>query len=158
MPGPNTLPYTNKFYVCISQLTYRAFIVWLFSLCCLCHPEPDSNVIMQELKKKNVKILSEKVLLLLNRGGKIIHCCDISHSASMLLCTDVIVTDSLTPPLQTTLCVCSNTRRLHRTQCSSSCRTLSPTERPLTFSTALTWWWWLILLSDRYRTFRLETR
>lgn len=25
---------------------------------------------MQELKKKNVKILSEKVLLLLNRGGK----------------------------------------------------------------------------------------
>ncbi|KAK5912480.1 hypothetical protein CesoFtcFv8_002349 [Champsocephalus esox] len=32
------------------------------------HTEPDSNVIMQELKKKNVKILSEKVLLLLNRG------------------------------------------------------------------------------------------
>lgn len=25
---------------------------------------------MEELKKKNVKILSEKVLLLLNRGGK----------------------------------------------------------------------------------------
>lgn len=25
---------------------------------------------MEELKKKNVKVLSEKVLLLLNRGGK----------------------------------------------------------------------------------------
>lgn len=37
---------------------------------CACHPAPNSNVIMQELKKKNVKILSEKVLLLLNRGGK----------------------------------------------------------------------------------------
>ncbi|XP_049894767.1 NCK-interacting protein with SH3 domain-like isoform X1 [Epinephelus moara] len=32
------------------------------------HTTPSSNVIMQELKKKNVKILSEKVLLLLNRG------------------------------------------------------------------------------------------
>ncbi|XP_056293058.1 NCK-interacting protein with SH3 domain-like isoform X1 [Pseudoliparis swirei] len=32
------------------------------------HTAPDSNVIMQELKKRNVKILSEKVLLLLNRG------------------------------------------------------------------------------------------
>ncbi|KAI3370073.1 hypothetical protein L3Q82_024875 [Scortum barcoo] len=32
------------------------------------HTAPTSNVIMQELKKKNVKILSEKVLLLLNRG------------------------------------------------------------------------------------------
>lgn len=34
------------------------------------NPAPGSNVIMQELRKKNVKILSEKVLLLLNRGGK----------------------------------------------------------------------------------------
>lgn len=35
------------------------------------HPAPSSNVIMQELKKKkNVKILSEKVLLLLNRAGR----------------------------------------------------------------------------------------
>ncbi|XP_042360793.1 NCK-interacting protein with SH3 domain-like isoform X2 [Plectropomus leopardus] len=32
------------------------------------HTAPSSNVIMQELKKKNVKFLSEKVLLLLNRG------------------------------------------------------------------------------------------
>ncbi|XP_068598361.1 NCK-interacting protein with SH3 domain [Brachionichthys hirsutus] len=32
------------------------------------HTAPSSNVVMQELKKKNVKILSEKVLLLLNRG------------------------------------------------------------------------------------------
>ncbi|XP_071350521.1 NCK-interacting protein with SH3 domain isoform X1 [Trachinotus anak] len=32
------------------------------------HTTPSNNVIMQELKKKNVKILSEKVLLLLNRG------------------------------------------------------------------------------------------
>uniref|UniRef100_A0A7N8Y3C7 NCK interacting protein with SH3 domain n=1 Tax=Mastacembelus armatus TaxID=205130 RepID=A0A7N8Y3C7_9TELE len=32
------------------------------------HTSPNNNVIMQELKKKNVKILSEKVLLLLNRG------------------------------------------------------------------------------------------
>lgn len=32
------------------------------------HTAPDNNVIMQELKNKNVKILSEKVLLLLNRG------------------------------------------------------------------------------------------
>ncbi|XP_022049684.2 NCK-interacting protein with SH3 domain isoform X1 [Acanthochromis polyacanthus] len=32
------------------------------------HTAPDNNVIMQELKEKNVKILSEKVLLLLNRG------------------------------------------------------------------------------------------
>ncbi|TDH14025.1 hypothetical protein EPR50_G00039390 [Perca flavescens] len=32
------------------------------------HTAPGSNVIMQELKKKNVKILSEKMLLLLNRG------------------------------------------------------------------------------------------
>lgn len=32
------------------------------------HTTPSSNVIMEELKKKNVKILSEKVLLLLNRG------------------------------------------------------------------------------------------
>ncbi|XP_029682389.1 NCK-interacting protein with SH3 domain isoform X3 [Takifugu rubripes] len=32
------------------------------------HTAPSSNVIMQELRKKNVKILSEKVLLLLNRG------------------------------------------------------------------------------------------
>ncbi|KAM8757010.1 NCK-interacting protein with SH3 domain isoform 2-T2 [Acanthopagrus schlegelii] len=32
------------------------------------HTAPSNNVIMQELKKKNVKILSEKVLLLLNRG------------------------------------------------------------------------------------------
>lgn len=32
------------------------------------HTAPSSNVIMQELKKKNVKILSEKVLLLLNRA------------------------------------------------------------------------------------------
>lgn len=36
----------------------------------LSHPAPSGNVIMQELRKKNVKILSEKVLLLLNRGGK----------------------------------------------------------------------------------------
>ncbi|KAF7665842.1 hypothetical protein LDENG_00129340 [Lucifuga dentata] len=32
------------------------------------HTAPSSNVIMEELKKKNVKNLSEKVLLLLNRG------------------------------------------------------------------------------------------
>ncbi|XP_077583458.1 NCK-interacting protein with SH3 domain [Stigmatopora nigra] len=32
------------------------------------HTAPSNNVIMQELKKKNVKLLSEKVLLLLNRG------------------------------------------------------------------------------------------
>uniref|UniRef100_A0A8C6SBU1 NCK interacting protein with SH3 domain n=1 Tax=Neogobius melanostomus TaxID=47308 RepID=A0A8C6SBU1_9GOBI len=32
------------------------------------HTTPSNNVIMQEIKKKNVKILSEKVLLLLNRG------------------------------------------------------------------------------------------
>lgn len=32
------------------------------------HTAPSNNVIMQELKQKNVKILSEKVLLLLNRG------------------------------------------------------------------------------------------
>ncbi|XP_068171129.1 NCK-interacting protein with SH3 domain isoform X2 [Antennarius striatus] len=32
------------------------------------HTAPSGNVVMQELKKKNVKILSEKVLLLLNRG------------------------------------------------------------------------------------------
>ncbi|XP_061641098.1 NCK-interacting protein with SH3 domain-like [Phyllopteryx taeniolatus] len=32
------------------------------------HTAPSSNVVMQQLKKKNVKILSEKVLLLLNRG------------------------------------------------------------------------------------------
>ncbi|KAF3689874.1 NCK-interacting protein with SH3 domain 54 kDa VacA-interacting protein [Channa argus] len=32
------------------------------------HTTPSDDVIMQELKKKNVKILSEKVLLLLNRG------------------------------------------------------------------------------------------
>ncbi|XP_061730235.1 NCK-interacting protein with SH3 domain-like [Nerophis ophidion] len=32
------------------------------------HTVPSNNVIMQQLKKKNVKILSEKVLLLLNRG------------------------------------------------------------------------------------------
>ncbi|KAM4612893.1 NCK-interacting protein with SH3 domain isoform 3-T3 [Polymixia lowei] len=32
------------------------------------HTVPSTNVIMQELIKKNVKILSEKVLLLLNRG------------------------------------------------------------------------------------------
>ncbi|KAM7402127.1 hypothetical protein PAMP_017394 [Pampus punctatissimus] len=32
------------------------------------HTAPSNNVIMQELKKKNVKVLSEKVLLLLNRG------------------------------------------------------------------------------------------
>nr|XP_061813666.1 NCK-interacting protein with SH3 domain-like [Nerophis lumbriciformis] len=32
------------------------------------HTAPSHNVIMQQLKKKNVKILSEKVLLLLNRG------------------------------------------------------------------------------------------
>lgn len=41
---------------------------------CVCvsfaSPAPSNNVIMEELKKKNVKILSEKVLLLLNRGGK----------------------------------------------------------------------------------------
>lgn len=32
------------------------------------HTVPSANVIMQELMKKNVKILTEKVLLLLNRG------------------------------------------------------------------------------------------
>lgn len=32
------------------------------------HTAPSNNAIMEELKKKNVKILSEKVLLLLNRG------------------------------------------------------------------------------------------
>uniref|UniRef100_A0A673C2Y3 SH3 domain-containing protein n=1 Tax=Sphaeramia orbicularis TaxID=375764 RepID=A0A673C2Y3_9TELE len=32
------------------------------------HTAPNNNVIMQELKNKNVKILTEKVLLLLNRG------------------------------------------------------------------------------------------
>ncbi|KAM9860290.1 NCK-interacting protein with SH3 domain [Aulostomus maculatus] len=32
------------------------------------HTSPSNNSIMQELKKKNVKVLSEKVLLLLNRG------------------------------------------------------------------------------------------
>ncbi|XP_005741515.1 NCK-interacting protein with SH3 domain isoform X1 [Pundamilia nyererei] len=32
------------------------------------HTAPSNNVIMNELKQKNVKILSEKVLLLLNRG------------------------------------------------------------------------------------------
>ncbi len=52
---------------------------------CLHHPAPGSNVIMQELKKKNVKILSEKVLLLLNRGGKnATFVAYISRSASLL--------------------------------------------------------------------------
>ncbi|XP_034441932.1 NCK-interacting protein with SH3 domain-like isoform X1 [Hippoglossus hippoglossus] len=32
------------------------------------HTTPSNNVIMEEVKKKNLKILSEKVLLLLNRG------------------------------------------------------------------------------------------
>ncbi|XP_028262375.1 NCK-interacting protein with SH3 domain isoform X2 [Parambassis ranga] len=32
------------------------------------HTAPSNNVIMQELKQKNVKVLTEKVLLLLNRG------------------------------------------------------------------------------------------
>ncbi|XP_061688185.1 NCK-interacting protein with SH3 domain-like [Syngnathoides biaculeatus] len=32
------------------------------------HTAPSNNVIMQQLRKKNVKILTEKVLLLLNRG------------------------------------------------------------------------------------------
>lgn len=44
----------------------------LIAVCaaCLCQPVPNNNVIMSELKQKNVKILTEKVLLLLNRGGK----------------------------------------------------------------------------------------
>lgn len=47
--------------------------VFVLHVCVLsCHQAPSDNVIMQELKKKNVKILSEKVLLLLNRGGKIL--------------------------------------------------------------------------------------
>ncbi|KAK5615198.1 hypothetical protein CRENBAI_004480 [Crenichthys baileyi] len=32
------------------------------------HTAPDNNAIMQELRQKNVKVLTEKVLLLLNRG------------------------------------------------------------------------------------------
>lgn len=31
---------------------------------------PSSNVIMQTVVKKNVKIFSEKIVLLLNRGGE----------------------------------------------------------------------------------------
>lgn len=50
-----------------SQTSFNSSFHECFSAC---HPAPSSNVIMQELKKKNVKILSEKVLLLLNRGGK----------------------------------------------------------------------------------------
>lgn len=42
------------------------------------HTAPSNNVIMQELKKKNVKILSEKVLLLLNRGDDPV--CMFKHS------------------------------------------------------------------------------
>ena len=123
---------------------------------CLCDPAPGSNVIMQELKKKNVKILSEKMLLLLNRGGKIPYVIFLLLHLSFLS-TDII-TNSLPRPLQTTLCVCSNMPRLHRTQCSSFCRMFSPAERPLTSSTALTWWWWLTSLFDKYLTFHLETR
>uniref|UniRef100_H3DB04 NCK interacting protein with SH3 domain n=1 Tax=Tetraodon nigroviridis TaxID=99883 RepID=H3DB04_TETNG len=42
------------------------------------HTAPSSNVIMQELKKKNVKVLSEKVLLLLNRADDPV--CMFSHT------------------------------------------------------------------------------
>lgn len=42
------------------------------------HTTPSNNVIMQEIKKKNVKILSEKVLLLLNRGDDPV--CMFSHT------------------------------------------------------------------------------
>ncbi|XP_018536922.1 NCK-interacting protein with SH3 domain isoform X2 [Lates calcarifer] len=42
------------------------------------HTTPSNNVIMQELKEKNVKILSEKVLLLLNRGDDPV--CMFKHS------------------------------------------------------------------------------
>ncbi|KAM6927766.1 NCK-interacting protein with SH3 domain [Xenentodon cancila] len=42
------------------------------------HTAPSNNVIMQELKQKNVKILTEKVLLLLNRGDDPV--CMFKHS------------------------------------------------------------------------------
>ncbi|GAA6215864.1 NCK-interacting protein with SH3 domain isoform X2 [Lates japonicus] len=42
------------------------------------HTTPSNNVFMQELKEKNVKILSEKVLLLLNRGDDPV--CMFKHS------------------------------------------------------------------------------
>lgn len=130
-------------------------------LCCvsvsrLCHPAPSNNVIMQELKEKNVKILSEKVLLLLNRGGK--KTPYFPFFTSYFTFTLYITAHCLSSALQTTLCVCSNTPRLHHTQCSSFCRMFLLAGRRPTSSTALTWWWWSTSLSGKYLTFHLEIR
>lgn len=111
---------------------------------------------MQELKKKNVKVLSEKVLLLLNRGGK--DTTTLLPSAAYVDCDPVWCYTHMRLPPQTTLCACSNTPHLRRTRCSSSCRMFSPAGRQQTCSTAPTWWWWSTSLCDKYLTSRLVTR
>lgn len=66
--GPSSAELQNSFE---ELLLFGYKYLFVLHVCVLfCHPAPSDNVIMQELKKKNVKILSEKVLLLLNRGGK----------------------------------------------------------------------------------------
>uniref|UniRef100_A0A8C5DKW9 SH3 domain-containing protein n=1 Tax=Gouania willdenowi TaxID=441366 RepID=A0A8C5DKW9_GOUWI len=54
------------------------------------HTAPSNNVVMQELKKKNVKIVSEKVLLLLNRGDDPV-CIDRQYiySTDMMVMIDI---------------------------------------------------------------------
>lgn len=57
---------------------------------CLCHAAPSNNAIMQQLREKNVKVLTEKVLLLLNRGGTRLFywrpsCCLTHHTTSLYI-------------------------------------------------------------------------
>lgn len=112
---------------------------------------------MQQLKQKNVKVLTEKVLLLLNRGGKIKTCFMFFYSYFFCACTHFCF--GLAVPLpKRILFACSNTHRLHRTRCSSFCRMFSPVERRPTSSTAPTWWWWSTSQFDKYPTFHLAIR
>lgn len=123
-------------------------------------PVPSNNVIMQELMKKNVKVLSEKVLLLLNRGGRRRIIQTPSPYIFIFLCFYEPSLSHVPSPLprQMTLCVYSNTPHLPRILCSSSCRTCSPAGSQQTSSIALTWWWWLTSPSDKYLTSHPETR
>lgn len=49
--------------ICANVVVSRCVCSFLLSV-------PSSNVIMQTVVKKNVKIFSEKIVLLLNRGGE----------------------------------------------------------------------------------------
>lgn len=77
---------------------FCTFLVKYICSCCLCVAAPSNNVLMEELRKKNMKILSEKVLLLLNRGGNTQLFSHILHISSPSALTFYLTSSSRSVP------------------------------------------------------------